>query len=42
MVDTWSYMLAMNANIQEILQFPIGESRIAQLAKGKLIESKFV
>ena len=42
LVDTGSNMLAINENIQEILQFPIVESRRAQLANGEVIECKVV
>ena len=42
LVDTGSYMLAINENIQEILQFPVVESRRAHLANGEVIECKVV
>ena len=37
LVDTGSYMLAINENIQEIMQFPVVESKRAQLANGDVI-----
>jgi len=38
LVDTGSYMLAINENIQEQLQFPVVEKRKAQLANGHIVE----
>ncbi len=38
LVDTGSYMLAINENIQEQLQLPIVEKRKAQLANGHIVE----
>jgi hypothetical protein len=35
LVDTGSYMLAINENIQEQLQLPVVEKRKAQLANGE-------
>lgn len=37
LVDTGSYMLAINENIQEQLQLPIVEKRMAQLADGSIV-----
>jgi len=37
LVDTGSYMLAINESIQEQLQFPIVEKRKAQLANGHIV-----
>ena len=42
LVDTGSYMLAINESIQEQLQFPIVEKRKAQLAKGHIVECDVV
>lgn len=42
LVDTGSYMLAINENIQEQLQLPIVEKRKAQLANGHIIECDVV
>lgn len=38
LVDTGSYMLAINENIQEQLQLPVVERRKAQLANGHIVE----
>lgn len=38
LVDTGSYMLAINENIQEQLQLPLLEKRKAQLADGSIAE----
>ena len=37
LVDTGSYMLAINENIQEILKLPVTEKKKAQLANGQSI-----
>ena len=37
LVDTGSYMLAINENIQQILQLPVTEKKKAQLANGDSI-----
>ncbi len=42
LVDTGSYMLAINENIQEQLQLPISERRKMRLADGSLAEYKIV
>ncbi len=42
LVDTGSYMLAINENIQEQLQFPVVEKRKAQLANGHIVECDVV
>lgn len=42
LVDTGSYMLAINENIQEQLQFPVMEKRKAQLANGHIVECDVV
>jgi len=42
LVDTGSYMLAINRNIQEDLDLPIVERRKAQLANGDIIECDVV
>jgi len=42
LVDTGSYMLAINENIQEQLQLPVLEKRKAQLATGQIIECDVV
>jgi clan AA aspartic protease len=42
LVDTGSYMLAINENIQEQLQFPVVEKRKAQTADGRMIECDVV
>jgi len=42
LVDTGSYMLAINESIQEQLQFPIVERRKAQLANGHIVECDVV
>ena len=42
LVDTGSYMLAINENIQEQLQLPIVEKRKAQLANGHIVECDVV
>jgi len=38
LVDTGSYMLAINENIQQQLQLPVIEKRKAQLANGHVVE----
>lgn len=38
LVDTGSYMLCINENIQEQLELPIVEKRKAQLADGSIVE----
>jgi hypothetical protein len=38
LVDSGSYMLAINENIQEQLQLPVVEKRKAQLANGQIVE----
>ena len=38
LVDTGSYMLAINESIQEQLQFPVLEKRKAQMADGSIVE----
>lgn len=38
LVDTGSYMLCINENIQEQLQLPIVEKRKGQLANGEIVE----
>jgi clan AA aspartic protease len=38
LVDTGSYMLAINETIQEQLQLPVVEKRKAQLANGSVVE----
>ncbi len=38
LVDTGSYMLAINESIQEQMQFPVMEKRKAQLANGHIVE----
>ena len=38
LVDTGSYMLAINENIQAQLQFPVMEKRTAETADGRLVE----
>ncbi len=38
LVDTGSYMLCINENIQEQLQLPIVEKRKGQLADGSIVE----
>jgi len=42
LVDTGSYMLAINENIQEQLQLPVVEKRKAQLANGHIVECDVV
>jgi predicted aspartyl protease len=42
LVDTGSYMLAINESIQEQLQFPVAEKRKAQLADGRIMECDVV
>lgn len=42
LVDTGSYMLAINEEIQEQMQFPVVETRKAQLADGSIIECDVV
>lgn len=42
LVDSGSYMLAINENIQEQLQLPVVEKRKAQLANGHIIECDVV
>ncbi len=42
LVDTGSYMLAINENIQEQLQLPVVETRKAQLANGSIIDCNVV
>jgi len=42
LVDTGSYMLAINETIQEQLQFPVVEKKKAQLAKGHVVECDVV
>lgn len=42
LVDTRSYMLAINENIQEQLQLPVVEKRKAQLANGHIMECNVV
>ncbi len=42
LVDTGSYMLAINESIQEQLQFPVVEKRKAQLADGSIVECDVV
>ena len=42
LVDTGSYMLAINENIQEQLQLPIVEKRKAQMADGSIVECNVV
>ncbi len=42
LVDTGSYMLAINESIQEQMQFPIVEKRKAQLADGHIVECDVV
>jgi clan AA aspartic protease len=42
LVDTGSYMLAINENIQEQLQLPVVEKRKAQLANGEIIQCDVV
>ena len=37
LVDTGSYKLAINDNIQEIMQFPVVETKRAPLANGQVI-----
>ncbi|MCY7423053.1 MAG: clan AA aspartic protease [Chitinophagaceae bacterium] len=42
LVDTGSYMLAINQNIQEQLQLPVVEKRKAQMADGQIVECDVV
>jgi len=42
LVDTGSYMLAINESIQEQLQFPVVEKRKAELANGHIVECDVV
>ena len=42
LVDSGSYMLAINENIQEQLQLPVVEKRKAQLANGHIVECEVV
>ncbi|WP_416441352.1 clan AA aspartic protease [Phnomibacter sp. MR] len=42
LVDTGSYMLCINENIQEQLQLPVVEKRKAQLANGEIVECDVV
>lgn len=42
LVDTGSYMLCINENIQEQLQLPIVEKRKAQMADGSIVECDVV
>jgi clan AA aspartic protease len=42
LVDTESYMLAINKNIQEQLQLPVVEQRKAKLANGQIVECDVV
>lgn len=42
LVDTGSYMLAINESIQEQLQFPVVEKKKAQLANGSIVECDVV
>ncbi|MDI3320130.1 clan AA aspartic protease [Pinibacter soli] len=42
LVDTGSYMLCINENIQELLQFPVIERRTAQTADGRVVECDVV
>ena len=42
LVDTGSYMLAINENIQEQLQLPVVEKRKAQMANGQIVECEVV
>lgn len=42
LVDTGSYMLCINENIQEQLQLPVVETRKAQMANGTIIECAVV
>jgi clan AA aspartic protease len=42
LVDTGSYMLAINENIKEQLQLPVVETRKAQTATGQVVECEVV
>lgn len=42
LVDTGSYMLAINESIQEQLQLPVVEKRKAQMADGSIVECNVV
>ncbi len=42
LVDTGSYMLAINENIKEQLQLPVVEMRKAQTATGQIVECEVV
>lgn len=42
LVDTGSFMMAINENIQEQLQLPVVKTRKAQLANGQIVECEVV
>jgi clan AA aspartic protease len=42
LVDTGSYMLCINENIQEQLQLPVVEKRKAQMANGEIVQCDVV
>lgn len=42
LVDTGSYMLAINENIQEYLQLPVVDSKKAETADGRIIDCDVV
>ena len=42
LVDSGSYMMAINENIQAILQFPVTGKKNAQLADGRIVECDVV
>ncbi len=42
LVDSGSYMLCINQNIQEQLQLPVAEKRTGQLANGTIVECDVV
>ena len=42
LVDTGSYMLAINESIQEQLKLPVVEKRKAQMANGQIVECDVV
>jgi clan AA aspartic protease len=42
LVDSGSYMLAINENIQQQLQLPVVEKRKAQLANGEIVDCDLV
>ncbi len=42
LVDTGSYMLAINENIQEQLQLPVVDKKAAQTADGRIIDCNVV